>query len=367
MATKKTTAKKTTTKKTTAKKKPLAPGLALLSAIDTAQRDNKTVFYTPDGDVHNRDETLGASEAWGCLRKSAFEKNPKYSRDPGFVDTWGFGERGHNVEAWFVEKVRASLGNHQEFLYAGTDQSTLRDGLLSATPDGLLVDHSEKPKREDVIEVKSIDPRANVIEGPRPAHAVQAQVQMHLIRRTTKHRPKRAIIYYINASDYANVITHLVEFNPKIAANAVKRAALVFSSEPGDLMAEGSWTDECQFCAFAQQCSDAIIKTFPKGEKPLPKPAERKMARLLLRRKAIREGFDEAEVELKKTNAEIKALLTDVGIKKTTVAGWGVSYSWIKGRETLDEERLAADGIDLAPYKKSGGGYERLDIKPTKK
>jgi hypothetical protein len=81
----------------------------------------------------------------------------------------------------------------------GDQQHTFVSGFLSATPDGLLIDQPRNAlanviddiggDRSIVVEAKTIDPRVR-LDGPRPEHAYQAQVQLGLIRELTSHQPQ---------------------------------------------------------------------------------------------------------------------------------------------------------------------------------
>src|SRR5690606_31829838 len=106
----------------------------------------------------------------------------------------------------------------------GSVQETIVLGRNSATPDGLIVGLDKEPLslygieniRSNcvVLEIKSIDPRVNLKEE-KDIHHGQTQVQMGIIRETTKFRPNYAVIIYVDASFLDNIKVYVVEFDAK--------------------------------------------------------------------------------------------------------------------------------------------------------
>ena len=167
----------------------------ILSAYADAQR-------APD---ERRASTVGASDIGQCARKTFYVKH-SCERDPEYVDGWGATLRGSDIEqAFWLPALRARFGDRLKF--AGDDQRTLVLGIAAATPDGLLVDLPRDALAELgvpdlgetgelVVEGKTLDPRAR-LDGPRPEHAYQAQVQLGLLRELTGHRPQFALLSYV--------------------------------------------------------------------------------------------------------------------------------------------------------------------------
>src|SRR5262249_27250299 len=171
-------------------------------------------------------------------RKVFWRKNqddPIYGapRDPDWSDPWGATLRGDLIEQHFVEPaLRAAFG--AKLLYAGTEQQTLTNEFLSATPDGLVVDQPADalayvgvpdlgPGRCFVTEIKSIDPRTS-LTAPKPEHAYQAIVQQGLFRELTEHQPEYAVVLYVNASFLDDIVEFVVPFDSDIYEHAKQRA-----------------------------------------------------------------------------------------------------------------------------------------------
>src|SRR6202022_4655433 len=93
----------------------------------------------------DREQTIGASDVGQSARKLFWIKNegdPLYAapRDADYVDRWGARVRGSIFEEQFwLPAMRARSG--EKLKYAGSEQQTLVADFLSATPDGLLVEH----------------------------------------------------------------------------------------------------------------------------------------------------------------------------------------------------------------------------------
>jgi len=193
--------------------------------------------------IQDRSQTVGASEVGRCARQTFFSKNEGDAdygrgRDAGHVDGWGARVRGSVFEdAWWAPAMKASYG--ERLLYAGSEQRTLVDGFLSATPDGLLIDqpadalaHLNVPDIESdciAIECKSIDPRSRLDEA-KPEHVFQVQVQLGLLRTLTNHRPMYGVISYTDASFWDAVHEFVVRFDPSVYAIAQGRARQIMTN-----------------------------------------------------------------------------------------------------------------------------------------
>jgi CRISPR/Cas system-associated exonuclease Cas4 (RecB family) len=239
----------------------------LSDRVVTHVNQKQTVFTNAEGQEHDRSKTLGASEAFTCLRKLYYSKTDA-PKSEGFVDHRGYFERGHTVEAWLVDQIRAVLEPSEELVFAGKDQVTLTPDSLSATPDGLYIKHSaDEAPLEVVTEFKSLDPRSNLDE-PKSQHITQVQLQMELLRLCTSHRPSKAVLVYVDASDFTHQREHPVEYNPEVLQTALARSKRVFESQDAmSLPAEGVYSDECRYCAWRQPCLGDTLSALPRDER----------------------------------------------------------------------------------------------------
>lgn len=233
-------------------------------ALDAYARASARVFK-------DRHLTVGASEIGQCARRvywTKMEGDPVYgvARDPAYVDGWGAARRGATFEDYFwVPAMRRAFGD--KLLYAGDRQQTLASDFLSATPDGLLIGLPRDALAalgvpdigaggELVVECKTADPRTR-LEQAKPEHVYQAQVQLGLLRELTPHRPNFALIGYVDASFWDNVIEFVVAFDPAIYATAKQRARnIMLARSAAELPAEGSIAggSECRYCPFTIVC-----------------------------------------------------------------------------------------------------------------
>ena len=218
-----------------------------------------------------RENTVGASEVGQCARKIYFAKNAGdhvygAASDEDYSDAWGAALRGQLFEDHFWHPaLRARYG--AELLFAGDQQQTFVSGFLSATPDGLLIDQpcdalatlgidDIGDDGSIVVECKTIDPRAR-LDGPRPEHAYQAQVQIGLIRELTAHQPEWAVISYANASFLDDIVEFPIRFDPVVFKNAKKRAAQIAVARSADELRPEGWITggrECEYCPFTKAC-----------------------------------------------------------------------------------------------------------------
>ena len=327
---------------------------------------------------YDRNASVGASEAFGCIRKTYFKKF-QYDVDDGHEADWGAAKRGDIIENFFaVPATKAIMPEGAELLYAGDEQETLRKGRLSATPDGLAVDLDSDALAQlgiddilsdcVVIEYKSFDPRANIKEA-KEIHAGQTQVQMGLIHDLTEFRPEYAVVVYFNASWLSDIRPFVVKRDPKIYEAAKVRAKQVFDcTNPIDLMAEGKISGECSLCEFTQECAFTTGENFPKAKKKIEdKEVLDRLALLAQRQKEYGATEKEAAHEKKLIEAEIKEILRMADTKGAGDDRFTVSNSWCAGKKSLDTLALAADlqdmGKSIEDYQTEGNGYERLTVK----
>lgn len=327
---------------------------------------------------YDRNASLGASEAFGCLRKAFFKKFG-YEPDDDHEADWGAAKRGDIIENYFaVPAVNAILPKKAELLFAGEEQETLRKGRLSATPDGLAINLDKDALAElgiddiesdcVVVEFKSFDPRSTIKEA-KEIHVGQTQVQMGLLHALTDYRPEYAVIIYFNASFLSDIKVFVVKRNPKIYEAAVERAKLVFSTEdPKHLRPEGKINGDCRLCEFTEECAIAQGEATPREKRKIEDAAVLdRLALLIKRQKEQAEIKKDAESEGKLIDEEIKEILRDNDTKSAADDRFTVSLSWCAGKKSLDTVILAADlaekGLSIEDYQKEGSGYERLTAK----
>lgn len=332
----------------------------ITNIISGTVASRETEFFKEDGSTHNRAETLGGSEIGQCLRKNYFSKSA-HPTDEGYVENWGFFQRGHTVEDWVVDVIKDGLPDNWQYLYTSHDQVTLIDAPVSATPDGILITEDD----QIVVEIKSLDPRSN-FNSPKEHHVEQAQLQIELFHKLTEYRPTRAILLYVNASDYSHIVEHEVERNEAMLVQAHNRAGQVFNATtPTELMAEGVWTDSCRYCGYTQSCGEAAINALPEAvqSEPFQEELVEELDQLIRDRHIAKEIQDEAKVEQKRIEEKIKIQLRRSKAAKIRANNWTISYGKVNGRRTLDTKAIEQAGIDLDPYYKQSPASDRLTIR----
>jgi hypothetical protein len=325
--------------------------------------------------AHDRNNTVGASDVGACLRKTWFAKN-ETPHDPGYIDRYGARLRGNLIEDFYVvPALRQAYGDR--FHIGGDQQSTVVDGYLSATPDGVIVG-VERDCLADLgvpdigdssciaIEIKSIDPRAELNDRARPQHTFQTQVQMGLLRAHTPYRPDYALICYVDASFLDECAEFPVAFDPSIFAAAHYRAeAIMVATDPQELWPEGKLAGgaECRFCPYASHCAAVTVSGIPREEHPL---GDNVMAEFKALHDRERQASTQVDVDgnlLSIIRQEIKDLLRTNGVRRVHGDGWSIEWSPVKGRQTLDIKAVEAAGIDLSEYRKEGQAGDRLVVK----
>ena len=199
----------------------------------------------------DRMKTVGASEIGLCSRKIWYVKH-NAARDVEYVDGWGAARRGVTFEKqFFVPAMRKHYGAN--LIDTGAQQKRHVDKYLSATPDGILINQKRNllaglmvPDIGEgkciLLECKTIDPRINLSE-PKGEHVFQAQVQLGLVRKLTKYKPKYCVLVYTNASFFDDNVEFVIEFNPEVFARAEQRAkAIILARDASELKPEG-WID----------------------------------------------------------------------------------------------------------------------------
>jgi hypothetical protein len=221
---------------------------------------------------------------------------------------------------------------------------------LSATPDGLLIEQPADAlaglgvadigsDASVVIECKTIDPRAR-LDGPRPEHVFQAQVQIGLIGELTKHRPEWAVISYANASFLGDIVEFPVRFDPAVFATAKKRATqIAVATSPGELKPEG-WIAggrECEFCPFTKACGVIrhAVPTQPQAAPPDPQFVA-EIVDAARDAKRQRAEVEAATTALREIEHGIRERLRIRGVRQINGDGVAVTWSAVKGRPSYD-------------------------------
>lgn len=326
--------------------------------------------------AHDRSQSVGASEAFDCIRKTFFKKTGA-AKDPDYEDSWGATSRGDLIENYHVvPALDEFLPEGAFYVGAGEDQKTFidKDHPLSATPDGLV---SGVPKNAlkkygiadlesdcFVLEIKSIDPRVNLLEE-KAIHKGQAIVQLGLIREQTEYKPMYAVILYFNASFLDDISVFVVKFDEVIFNNARARSKQVFGAkEARELTAEGKITHSCDICPYTSACASATEKDMPPEESnsTISQEDVDTMESLAVEAKAAAKVMKDAEVKKKILDNSIKDLLKKIGRRRLAGPNAKVSYTFVQGRSKFDHEAMKEDGIDLDSYKTIGDGHERITV-----
>jgi len=332
---------------------------AFIEKIESAQR----VW------MHDRSKTLGASEAFGCLRRSWFAK---FAAHLAAASSLGAAERGNLIENHYVVPKLYEIFGKERVKFAGDDQITLMKDLNSATPDALIF-----PERRDILakydvpdiksdcfgaEIKSVDPRINLQEE-KFIHRGQGIIQMGLFRETTEFRPEFNVILYVNAADFYDIRPFIVQYDDVVYNAAKARAKAVFSAtDPYELKAEGVHNGQCRYCPFQAACRDSELSKYPETKELLTDNEIKTLTGMATEYKAIDDEIKVKEKTKSELSEDIKRFLNAVGTKGANIPGYNVAYSKLDGRESLDTDAMEQDGIDLSPYKKMGKGYTRLQV-----
>ncbi len=332
---------------------------------------------------HDRSKSIGASEAFGCMRKSFFGKKG-YEKDPNHSESWGALQRGDLIENHFAEpSIKWFLENlfqNGRLIWGGTGQRTFqsKDAPLSATPDGLVVGADDDALAHYGIaslggtgcfnlEIKSIDPRVNLREE-KAIHRGQTIIQMGLTRENTRYQPNYAVIIYIDASFFDDIDIFIVPFDQATFDIAKQRAHFVFNTtNASEVPAEGKYEGGCDFCPFKVACAQTnMIATPQEGEmnsRDAPLEIMEEFESIVLEERAASQRKKLSERDHKEAAEKLKQWFRDVGVRRAEVQGVvKASISWIKGRKTYDIEAMRADGIDVEQYARMSEGHDRVNI-----
>jgi CRISPR/Cas system-associated exonuclease Cas4 (RecB family) len=348
-----------------------------VEAYDTYVKAHQKVW------AHDRSKTMGASEAFGCLRKAWFSKHGA-EKDPDHKDSWGALQRGDLIEQHFAEPaVRWFLENHfydTRLIWGGDNQKTLKapDAPLTATPDGLVIGCDDDALEVYGIpslggtgcfnfEIKSIDPRVNLKEE-KSIHRGQTIVQMGITRETTRYRPNYAVIVYIDASFFDDIEVFIVPFDQRTYDIAKDRSRAAFDiKNVSEILPEGKIDGGCEYCPYKGVCARATgLSTPTDGEansKNTPLKIMEEFEGLIRDERAASAAKKTSEAAHKEASERLKQWFRDVGVRRAEVPGVAkVSISWIKGRKTYDVEAMRAAGLPVEDFTREGEGHDRLSI-----
>lgn len=333
---------------------------------------------------HDRSKSVGASEAFNCLRKAWFSKHGE-KPDADYENKWGALIRGDHIENHFVEPAVSwfleELHGDARLIWGGKKQRTFIDGRLSATPDGLVVNADDDALAVYGVaslggagcfnfEVKSIDPRVNLKEE-KMVHRGQVQVQMGLTRTKTHYKPNYAVIIYVDASFFDDIDIFIVPFDQQAYEIAKARADAVFTiKNASEIMPEGKIDGVCDYCQFKTACARATEGATPDKEagdgtnETVGLVIMEEFEQLVRRERAAKAAAKAAEADAKEASEYLKQWFRETGVRRALTADETIkaSISWIKGRKTPDIGAMRADGVDVDKYMREGEGHDRLSI-----
>ena len=329
---------------------------------------------------HDRRKSVGASETFGCIRKAFFSKK-EYPKDSDHAHTWGATHRGDIIENYHVAPaLRMFFG--ENIIWCGEDQITLVSGTTSATPDGLAINQKSdalsrygiKDIKSNcfVIEIKSMDPRTSLNNGPKDVHFGQVQMQMGLIRETTDYKPNFAVIIYTNAATLDDKEIFVVEFDKDIYEEGKRRNQQVFDTEdPKYLTAEGNIDGSCRYCPWTQECAKANVARVPEKDTKKKVPLrdenlEKELAPMLnmyysalQAEKKAKEDKEDATEAIKETMMLHQRRYFNDGENK-------ISWYTSKGRKRLDKSKVTEifqkNGLDIEDAMSTGEDFDTLKI-----
>ncbi len=218
------------------------------------QARSPSVWPTFDGKMLDRSKYMTSSEAGNCERMIWFDKNTE--EKPATTHEWGFFERGHSVERWVTDQLKASNDNSVKYTMMGEDQRSFHSGYQSGTPDGL----ASTSEGVTVLEFKSIDPRTNIKNLPKPNHIAQCIQNMDLVMECMPElNILGAKLLYINASDFTKMYEFEVEYDIEAAMVLEKKAEKIMEAGLADeLEPWGIFNNGCTYCKHTSKCSAVV-------------------------------------------------------------------------------------------------------------
>lgn len=339
--------------------------------------------------------TVGASECFGCIRKTWFTKRGHefdIKTDEHYEENWGAMERGNIIEnSFIVPAMEEGLKRRGlKLIMCGDGQDTIIDGIHSATLDGLVIDESGAKLPRDmlafygipdigdqdsiVLEMKSFDPRLTLMHE-KPVHRGQTQMQMGLVRGTTEYKPEIAVLMYINASWLSDMRIFIVDYDDSSYRIGRERNDKVFGvDDPGMFAAEGKMDGLCSYCNYQGACQTVTEARVPTARKALNKKEidaqdtefVDSLEPLVLQRNAIAIRQKEDKLALETANETIRQALITEGKSRVVGDNFKVTYTAQAGRRTLSKHLMEADGVDPEKYMQEGGSFEKLTVTVTK-
>lgn len=339
--------------------------------------------------AHDRSQTVGASEVWACLRQLWYDKRAKeFGIEPneGSEDSgsWGAMKRGDLIENYHVvPALRLALPKMPdlpagvELLFAGDDQKTIVLGKNSATPDGLIKGLKPGPlwikggKQEIyiedidsdciVLEIKSIDPRATLLEE-KARHHHQAQMQLGLIREMTPYKPKFAVALYIDAS-FLTTTPFVVEFDENAYRTGKQRALDIYAvNDPLMIVPEGRFRGDCSNCKWSSACGTATLGAIPEKKSKATPEAIEATDPLVQDFLAAKKAYADAELRVEEAKERIKEAMMDFKVSSMAGGNWKATWFSVKGRTKLNTAKMEEDGIDLSKYQEEGPAHDQLRV-----
>jgi len=326
---------------------------------------------------HNRNDWLGASETFTCLRRAYLIRN---STDHAEMSL-GAAERGNVMEKHFVVPCLQQIFGTENVLYASDDQESFKFIQNSVTPDALIVNVARDFFADDglpdleadcfVAEIKSFDPRKTVLEAEYQ-HAGQAQIQLHGFNTLTKYRPVWAVIFYVNASFYDDVRVFFVRYDPAVFEQAVERAKLLYETkDASDLLPEGVYLGTCGYCPVAHLCNDADVKSVSEFRKPVDVAVLPELESFLMQGLVVREDMKALKKAKEENDHAIRQLLKAQGTNHGEIDEATVTVSVEDGKESLDKDALDSflrqHNKTTKDFRKTGADFTKLLITRKRK
>lgn len=336
--------------------------------------------------------TVGASECFGCIRKTFFTKRGDelgYKADGGWTESWGAMERGNIIEnSYIVPAIEEGLKRRGlKLIMAGDGQDTILDGIHSATLDGLIISEDGGPLPRDflayygvedigedvysiVLEMKSIDPRITMTHE-KPVHRGQTQMQTGLIRDKTEYKPTLAVLLYVNASWLDDITIFVIDYEESIYNLGRKRNEKVFGEDDAALFApEGKLDNMCQYCKYQDACNEVQQKRVPEARAALTKKETElqnqelldDLRPIVLERDDAKHTIKELETAVEGLNEVIRQELIKHNVSRAVDDDFKATYTYQKGRKTISAAKMKAAGLDPEDYMSEGNGFEKLTV-----
>jgi hypothetical protein len=212
----------------------------------------------------DRTKYVTSSEIGYCERKVYFDKallsRSDYSPEQGTTQVakgWGMMERGHVIEAWFIDTLTRAIEGARLIL-AGLYQRSFADRHQSGTPDGVFLLNDGRFK---TLEVKSIDPRTNVGKLPKKEHIKQITQNCDLVELALDKTCEGTLLVYIDASDYERIFPFDIPFDRVLAEQLEARAGRILNAaSAAALEPEGVHLGHCGYCRHTTECNALVRK-----------------------------------------------------------------------------------------------------------